>query len=71
MRARTRKWEDLEKIGVIVVFPYRAESKDNKDKKLINEDLAILFKVINIGEHMKKTSKTIIHWKEERRRSIV
>lgn len=42
-----------------------------KNNKLRNKDLAILFKVISVGEYMKENGdKTIIYWEKERRRSI-
>ena len=69
------RWEDKKmegfrkiKIGVIIAFPYKVESKDYKDNKRRNEDLAILFKVINVGERLTKNNKNVIHWKKERKR---
>ena len=40
--------------GTLLAFFYRVENKDQKDNELRNKDLAILCKVINVGEHMKK-----------------
>ena len=59
------------KRGAIIALPYRMESK-YKNSKLRNKDLAILLKVISVEEDMKENDdKTIIHWKKERKRSIV
>lgn len=56
-RWKDQKMRGFRKIkigGTLLAFFYRVENKDQKDNELRNKDLAILCKVINVGEHMKK-----------------